>query len=136
MCIRDRSYAEEMNIGFNIYVEPGVQFDKVKKSDYIVMLGNLLDNAIQAASHCRLNTYVDIKIFMEDNGTFLISKISNSFNPNNLIVRNEEFVTTKNEEGVHGIGLKSVKKMAERCGGSFATTIENDIFTAILALPK
>lgn len=131
-----KSYAEEMNIGFNIYVEPGVQFDKVKKSDYIVMLGNLLDNAIQAASHCRLNTYVDIKIFMEDNGTFLISKISNSFNPNNLIVRNEEFVTTKNEEGVHGIGLKSVKKMAERCGGSFATTIENNIFTAILALPK
>lgn len=131
-----KSYAEDMNVDFHIYVEPGVRFGKIKKADYIVMLGNLLDNAIQAAAHCKSAFYVDVKIFMEDSGTFLVSKISNSFDRNNLIVRDDEFITTKKEAGVHGIGIKSVRKMAERCGGTFITTIEGDDFIAILALPK
>ncbi len=132
-----KSYADENDVTFDVKVEPDVALGAVKKADYIVMLGNLLDNAIQAASCCAANETpeVSVKIFMENRGAFLVSKITNNFVKENLKIKDNEFITTKKESGVHGIGIKSVRKTAQKCSGTFLTNIDENLFTAILTLP-
>lgn len=127
--------AKERGVNMDIQVEPGCSLGGVNEMDYIVMMGNLLDNAIQAAEKCEKDSNVNVNIFMENNGAFLVTKICNSYNKENLIMEGDEFVSTKKDSGIHGIGIKSVKKMAAACNGMFKIDIKENVFTATLILP-
>lgn len=131
-----KAYAEDKSIPFLVYVEPGVQFNQIKKTDYLVMLGNLIDNAIQASEHCTDMPFVKVTIFMENEGSFLVSKIVNNFNDDYLCIKDGEYLTTKKEEGIHGLGLKSVMRMAEKSNANFSTYTKENQFHAVLAVPN
>ena len=103
--------------------------------DYVVMLGNLMDNAIQASEKGKLDFNVFCNIFMKNNGAFLVTKIQNKFNPQFLKIKDDEFISSKNDDGIHGVGIKSVKAMASECGGMLSIDIQGNLFTAILVLP-
>ncbi|MBQ9879081.1 MAG: GHKL domain-containing protein, partial [Clostridia bacterium] len=42
--------------------------------------------------------------------------------------------TTKKDRKNHGIGLKNVKRTAEKYSGTLITTVENGIFTAEVSM--
>lgn len=127
----------EKDIIFDAYVEPGVCFGKTADSDLVAMLGNLLDNAIEAAQHCiGEKRKVILRIFMEKEGHVCVMKLINCFAETQKPLRYKSgFLTYKNEKGLHGIGVKSVKKTAEKYGGYLQCLIEEESFTAILILP-
>jgi len=41
---------------------------------------------------------------------------------------------SQKEKGLHGLGIGSVNKMAEKYGGYLSCKVEKDVFTAVLLL--
>ena len=127
--------ASESNISFDIYVEPGIQFGKVADSDLVAMLGNLLDNALEAVKLCTgEKRRIVLRIFMEKEGKVCVVKSVNYFAEKPLVHKNV-FISTKREKGLHGIGIKSVENTAQKYGGYLQCLIEKECFSAILVLP-
>lgn len=124
---------EKQKTEIDIYVEPGIVTEGISDKDIVAMLGNLLDNAVSAASACKKERYVRVRIFMEKERNFFIVKIINPYE-GNLMQNEEGFISTKNERELHGIGLKSVKSTAEKYDGYLECQTENQLFTAVLLL--
>lgn len=127
--------AAENQIDFDIYVEPGVLFGEATDGDLVAMLGNLLDNALEAARLCAGDMRkLSLRIYMEKEGKLCVVKIVNYF-----AVRPKRhqsgFVSTKKEKGAHGIGIKSVSHTARKYDGYFDCLVDDGSFTAILVLP-
>ena len=123
--------AEQYGIVAEIYVEPGIILN-ISISDMISLFGNLLDNAIRAAAETEQQKYIKVFIYMHDNGGFCVVKIVNSFNK--VILDRETFLSTKAEEGVHGIGIRSVNRIAEKYGGYLNCSVKSNEFVALLLL--
>lgn len=126
--------AEKKGILFDVYVEPRCVIKQIKDIDLVSMLGNLFDNAIEASLNIR-GASIFTRIFMHKNGKMCIIKIVNDFMTERLMIVNGKAVSTKNEEGIHGIGLTSISKTIEKYNGSFSYYIENEKFIAVLIIP-
>lgn len=132
---KKKNEAEEKDIIFDAYVEPGVKLNAITDSDLVAMLANLLDNAIRAVSQCRVEEREIItRIYMEQKGRICVIKMENPFEEE-IIQGKKGFISTKKEEGIHGIGIKSIGNMAEKYNGYLECFAEQKKFTAILILP-
>ena len=101
-----------------------------KSFDINVILGNLLDNAIEAAQESERKW---IKLVMRaDRGVFLIH-IANSCK-NSPKKKGDVFFSTKKESGEHGIGLQNVKRMVERQNGNIEFAYKENIFSVEVML--
>lgn len=125
--------AEEQGVVTEFYVEPGVILDRVSTADLISMIGNLLDNAIRAASETEEEKYIKAVIYMKDARGFCVIKIKNTYK-NVMCGSDGEFVTTKREKGIHGIGIQSVNRIAEKYGGYLTCTVHEKEFEALLLI--
>lgn len=111
--------------------------EKVKHSfDINILLGNLLENAIEAAKLTE-QKYLDVDITLKRG--ILKVQIANSFLPENIVTEERKgigtvFLTTKKSKESHGIGLKSVRKIVEMYNGTMEVTPQNDIFCIKLIL--
>lgn len=63
------------NIDLKVKIEPDLDFSFIDDIDIIAILGNLLDNAYEAATICEDKRNVMINIFTENKGHFLIINI-------------------------------------------------------------
>lgn len=126
--------AQKEKIEFNIMIEPGLSLKNIKNGDLIVMAGNLIDNAIEAAVLCKGQKKIDLKFF-ESDGNFIVLNIENTFG-NKIKKKGENYITTKKDSSYHGIGLKSVRETAQRYGGLLYTEQKGDLFVSILTLSK
>lgn len=101
--------------------------------DFCSLIGNLLDNAIEACQKVmdEENRYVNISI--GDKGDMIYIKVINSTD-GIYNIKNGELHTTK-IGNTHGIGLKRVASIAESVGGFFDISPEFDSFTAVVMLP-
>lgn len=130
-----KAYANRVGVSFEVFVEPCVDLKEVNDMDLINMLGNLLDNAIRAAMTCdKVQKIVNFKIFMQNEGNFCITKITNPYKGKIMKDSKGNYITTKTDEGIHGIGIKSVQKAAEKNGGYLECIEEENRFTAVLVL--
>lgn len=125
--------AEKNEIKFDVYVEPGCIIGQVKDIDIASMFGNVLDNAFEAAGKVEASS-VFFRMFMHEKGKMCIIKVVNDYGED-IIEKNGVVQTTKKEEGIHGIGLKSIAKTAEKYNGSFSYYTEDKKFYAVLILP-
>lgn len=126
--------AKQFKIKFDAYVEPGCVLWHISDVDIAIMLGNLLDNAVEAASKTEEAT-IAVRIFMHQNGEMCIIKIVNDYNEK-LRMKEGKLLSTKEEGGgLHGIGIKSISKTAEQYKGFFSYYVEKGKFNAVLVLP-
>lgn len=128
-----KSMAEKNNLDLDIYVEPGTVLMGISDADIITMLSNLLDNALRAAKDAD-DKLIIVRIYSENEGCFQIIKIVNHFT-GIILNTDSRFISTKKEEGIHGIGIKSVENTAKKYGGYLECFVEDSLFTAILVLP-
>lgn len=111
--------------------------EKVRHSfDINVMLGNLLENAIEAAGKTE-NKYLSVHIKLKRG--ILKVKIENSFESSCILCEEQNrkdtiLKTTKPFTEQHGIGLKNVKKIVEKYNGTMAVTAQESIFCVNLLL--
>ena len=98
------------------------------------MVGNLISNAIEAASICKYEKIIDLKFF-ESDGNFIVLDIENTYG-NEIIKKGTQYFSTKKDDGYHGIGLKSVQDIANRYGGILFLEQKEKTFVSILTLSK
>lgn len=103
---------------------------KVSDIDLCVILGNLIDNAIEACEKMEEGRFIRLYI-----GTFqkqLYISVTNS--TNEMIKKlDEEYITTK--RGNHGHGLKRINLEVEKYGGYINRKNEPGIFVTEIMLP-
>jgi len=97
----------------------------IRPFDLSVVLGNLMDNAIEGASNS--NKEKQIKVSMELDKNVLYINISNTFD-GNLNYNNEKLITTHTDKENHGMGLSSVKKSIEIYNGTMDIRHRDNIF--------
>ncbi len=99
--------------------------------DISILLGNLLDNAIQALSRCELPR--KLKFTMEEKRGLLYVQIKNNHHEK-IQEKNGSFLTTKEDRNNHGMGLKNVKRIAEKYQGEMAIDYDESWFSVEILL--
>ena len=94
----------------------------ISDEDMVVILSNLLNNAIEACEKCSDKKMIKMKL-MKENDSIIIS-VKNTYN-GLLVIRDGEIQTSKKQETEeHGIGIKNVIDVIKRYEGSYV--IQND----------
>lgn len=105
----------------------------IYETDLCNLLGNLLDNAIEACGKCYdKQRVIEIKIRMFDS-KYLI-EVENTA-PENALENNRSLSTTKSDPEHHGYGVKSIKSIAEKYKGmvDFSQTADKFRSTVVLS---
>ena len=129
-----KKVAIEKNIAFKITIEPEFSIDYIKNIDLIVIMGNLLDNAIEAAEKCP-NGFVRMYLFTQNIAHFSVVKIVNNYWGD---IKTEEgtIVSSKKDKSKHGFGIKNVSATVEKYGGYLQSIYKENTFTSIVILPN
>lgn len=104
----------------------------IQGRDLIVMMGNLLDNAIEAAAQCREGS-VRVVLYGEEH--FLVAEVENTCT-GQVRKQGEEFISTKQDAQNHGFGISSVRDTAQKYGGLLFTECKDGRFIAILTISR
>lgn len=116
-----------------IYLEIKVMQNSVDKFDYTdtgILFGNLLDNAIEAAS---LSDEKKMSLEVEKRGEYLSVLVRNSIN-GSVLETNKNLETTKSDKDIHGIGIKSIKSVVKKYDGMIDFFEENGEFCCHIML--
>lgn len=105
----------------------------VGEYDLCNLLGNMLDNAIEAAEKTGDNAVVEVAI-LSDKHKLMIT-VSNSI-LQSVLNGNSELKTTKSKSNLHGFGIKTIKSIAEKYDGSVDFYEEKMMFFCRVILGK
>ena len=124
--------AAEKQIQFEVQVE-FPRHTNIRNADLCAILGNLLDNAMEATGKVVSPKQRAIFLTIRRINQMLVIKVENSYAE---IAKREngQLQTTKTEAGLHGWGLKSAQTAAEKYDGTIRTTYEGDRFRAVVTL--
>lgn len=98
---------------------------KIEKSDICQVVGNIMDNAIEA-NEKNSNKFIELNMYNKHNYLIITSK-----NPINepLLKKDDIIPTTKNDIANHGFGIKSIKKITEKYEGTVEIETTEQLFT-------
>ena len=118
--------AEENNIIFSTNISIPSHCS-VSDLDFICILGNLIDNALEACEN-QNQKYIDLTI--KEINHLLIIKVINSYKD----MLPKKFITTKKDKSLHGIGLENVKNLVKKYNGSYKISQNQDEVITIITL--
>lgn len=98
----------------------------IADADLCALLGNALDNAMEAAELC-LDKTVIVRCRAEKG--LLMLRVENA------VEGVPDLSTTKADKASHGFGLPGMREIAERRGGSLETRVRNGRFELVACLP-
>ncbi|MBD5545326.1 MAG: GHKL domain-containing protein [Lachnospiraceae bacterium] len=108
------------------------QHTNIRSVDLVAILGNLLDNALEAVEDTEENLRF-INLTIRRINEMLIIKLENGCKAAPAITEGE-LKTTKKDTDLHGWGLKSVRTAAERYDGTIETEYSDHTFRAVATL--
>lgn len=123
----EEAYKKKIYFNLDIKVPPNME---VEDFDITIILGNLLDNAIQAVDKIE-DKKINISI-KYDKGRLLI-KVSNKFN-DFLVYNNGELVSTKKDKENHGLGIKNIKDVLDKYKGEINFSTYDSLFSVNIIL--
>lgn len=94
--------------------------------------GELIEYSTNSILNTILSEYYD-KMYMQNDGSFIIIKIENSFS-GEIVRQGDRLLTTKKDGNIHGVGIESVEKVAEKYDGWVSTSWGNKSFRTMLVL--
>ena len=124
--------AEADGIRFQVQVE-FPRRTNIRSVDLCAILGNLLDNAIEAARQVENPERRTVALTIRRIHQMLVIKVENSFS-SVPVQENGELKTTKTEGGLHGWGLKSAQTAAEKYDGMVQAGVSGEVFRAVATL--
>ncbi len=102
--------------------------------DIVIVLSNLLENAIEAASKTQ-DRYLEVVIMykqgvlrVETNNSFIVTEVLEDHNVKSGLA------TTKRDKEIHGIGLNSVQRIVEKYNGILDINYRGKLFCVKLML--
>lgn len=122
--ITNRYYqiCKKENISFEINIQ-NTQLDFMSEPDITSLFDNLIANATEAAKQSE-NKFIIFSIDIR-NSNFLVISVLNSSDKKPLQV-NENIISSKKDSEMHGIGIKSIKRVVKKYDGIITMTY-NDI---------
>ncbi len=116
----------EVNLYIDVCIPKKLQISDV---DMTALLGNLLDNSVRAIKEADKK---ELHITLKYKKGRLILQIRNSYK--DIAISQGRFQTTKKEKQGHGIGLESVREVAERYNGIIQIDYEDSLFIVVVIL--
>ncbi len=122
------------NIAFEFDIKNN-NLSQIEPYDLVAILGNLLDNALEAAEQSQ-DKMVSIETDFRNNFSVII--VSNSCDKNPQFSNSELPITTKSNKRLHGFGLKSVRKTIKKYNGdiAFEYISKEKVFIVTIMLDK
>lgn len=104
------------------------------KSYHIYSLfGNAIDNAIECLEKVEDRSRRTITLNLTRMGDMAVIRVEN-YTPEEPVVENGALVTTKDDASSHGFGVKSIKGIAEKYGGTAEFFVRDHVFYLVVAL--
>lgn len=120
----------------NIKFFSSVNFTKcdfIESEDICSIFSNILDNAIEACMKINSNNkfiYIEGKIVEK----FFILKVENS-KINKINIKNNKFMTDKDNKFSHGLGISSIKNSVKKYNGETVINYTDDRFIIKILIP-
>lgn len=106
---------------------------KIEEEDIVIILSNLLNNAIEACGKCK-DKVIKLKFVLE--GEQVVISVKNSME-SEPIIENGEFLTTKTEEtSEHGMGIRNVVEAVEKYDGRYVIDYDKGNFQFSILIPN
>lgn len=125
-------YCKKHSITFT-YIINVKNFNSVNKIDLIVILGNIIDNAIECVEKYSEEKRI-ISLNINDKAQVLQIHIEN-YCEDEITFINGLPNTHKKDSNNHGIGVKSVKYIVDKYNGAFNIDYEDKMFNVDIILP-
>ena len=110
----------------------------IEAADVVTILGNLLDNALEAVSKIDDTDEKIIKLDIESHKNNIIIKLDNTFDGEIKYTQTEggnaDVIVTRKGTGNHGHGLKNVRKSVEKYDGHMDISHDANIFSVGILL--
>ena len=121
--------AKSKNITFEI--KGTIKSNSIDDTNLCVLLGNALDNAVTACETAEKEKHISV---ISESDDFMLSIIIvNSFD--GIVKMKENKIMSRKEKDRYGVGLESMKKIAEKCGGTMEISYDESNFKVIFLLP-
>ena len=126
-------YCCEHNIQLSCMADAG-SLSFMKLEDVYAIFGNALDNAITAVEKISdpEKRVINLKVLNQNN--FFMVQLQNYYD-GSLYFENGLPITTKKDKLNHGFGVKSIRFLAEKYGGTMTVSARDGIFTLQILLP-
>ena len=121
-----RAYKEAGQDGITVEFEVGnLQELHLQDDELVILLSNLLDNAIEAAKNAEKEKRIILRLKQQDE-TFILTVL-------NTVAESQESGKTKNKL-LHGYGLQNVERVLRKQGGDYAVQCKDGWyqFTAVI----
>lgn len=118
--------------GIRVDLKTDVLFCPMEDDDMCVVLGNLMDNAIEAVQKLPVEKR-GIHIAMKTFGDMFLMEIRNPFEGKRKQVEGY-YLTTKEDKEFHGVGLGSVERIAKKYGGELGMSDDGEEFVVHLEI--
>lgn len=102
-------------------------------TDLCVILGNTLDNAIEACEKINAATAKIIRVNCSCSNGFLFLSVCNPIGEK-VVIRDNHIATTKENKTLHGFGLYSLQSVVKRYDGEVKLSSTEDAFIVEIAL--
>lgn len=125
--------ANDLGIKAQFAVENN-SLNQVELQDIIVILGNALENAREACKKKldkQERAFMQLKVKKVANQIIMV--ISNNYT-GKLNKKDNLFLTSKTEKGLHGIGMKSMNNSVKKYQGSMNVSVKNEKFVLKIML--
>ena len=100
--------------------------------DVVVMLSNLLNNAIEACEKCSDRKVIKLKFINEKDKTVI--SVKNTYN-GEIVIRDGEIQTSKEKIDEHGIGIKNIIDVITKYHGSYVIQNDDNEFYFSIIIP-
>ena len=113
----------------------GAKLSFMENTDIYALFGNLMDNAIEAVEKLVDNEkrIITMNVYVENN--ILYIDMSNYYQGKVTFDNNGFPLTTKETNGYHGFGLRSVIMLCKSYGGRYSLSTDDGIFSLQLEIP-
>ena len=128
-------------------VKEGIEFEteiviprefKIDDMDLCIVLGNALNNAIEACTRLKDNQIEKLILLkMKYKRNYLLIELSNSYDISTIKKSEGRFLSSKITLGKesHGIGLGNIDAIVEKYGGTFQTELLDEMFVLKIMIP-
>ncbi len=119
----------------NIQAGTNIEFPRrtnIQSADLVAILGNLLDNALEAVKN-EEDRFRFVNLTIRRINDMLVIKVENGCSAA-PVEMNGSLQTSKADKTLHGWGLQSVRSAVERYDGTIETEYSSQIFRAVVTL--
>lgn len=122
-------YVEAKKVGIDFSVNLNIPMEMpFRGADICLILGNLLENAVEAAQKAECKKYIRLHMKYDKNNLLLF--VENNYKGVLIKTKDKRLKSTKTDAENHGVGLSSVYRIAAKYHG--VVTIDDDVANRFL----